>query len=525
MSTGSKHGTVEVAVVSTLDAIRSRPEPETPFRILLMGDFSGRENRLAQRTGARLPVPRLIKIDRDNFEDVMERLHVKIDLPMPGLEEASLPLQFSELDHFHPDHVYGNRIFETFRETRKRLADPKTYESAAREVREWSQLRIGQSSDDAPGRSTERAPDTQPPPGGSSGLLDQVIELSAGTESAPAKPRIDDSSNWNTFLRKLVEPHLVRGDDPDRDTLVDAVDGASAKLMRSILHHPEFQAVEASWRALYFLVAGTETDSALELYMLDISKSELKADLIGCEELDSAEMYKLLVKESVNIPGGVPWSLLAGNYSFHRDPEDVALLGRMAGIACLAGAPFIAAAGSGLLGCPSLAEAPDPRDWREPMRPEEGRAWTELRQLTESAYLGLALPRFLLRLPYGEETDPVERFGFEEMALVPDHDHYLWGNPCFVCARLIAEAFSHNGWDMKPGDFQEIEGLPLHIYKDRGESKAIPCAEVLLSVKAVDKILDEGFMPLISFKERDTIRLARFQSIADPPAPLAGRWR
>jgi len=177
-----------------------------------------------------------------------------------------------------------------------------------------------------------------------------------------------------------------------------------------------------------------------------------------------------------------------------------------------------------VLGCESLAKMPDPKQWRRMTEPEGTRAWEALRRLPEAAYLGLALPRFLLRLPYGAATDPTERFEFEEMDTVPEHKHYLWGNPAFACAYLIAQAFSENGWDLRPGAVGEIENLPLHVYREKGESRITPCAEVLLTEQAAETILDRGFMPLLSFKSQDRIRLARFQSLTEPPSPLAGRW-
>ena len=155
---------------------------------------------------------------------------------------------------------------------------------------------------------------------------------------------------------------------------------------------------------------------------------------------------------------------------------------------------------------------------------EGNRAWEAMRKLPEASYLGLALPRFLLRLPYGADTDPTERFEFEEMEASPEHNHYLWGNPALACAYLLAQAFSQDGWDLRPGIVQEIENLPLHVYREQGESRITPCAEVLLTEQAAEKILDKGLIPLLSFKNQDRIRLARFQSLTDPPSPLVGAW-
>ena len=291
-----------------------------------------------------------------------------------------------------------------------------------------------------------------------------------------------------------------------------------------MLHHPDFQALESAWRGLDFLVSRLETDARLKLFVLDLSKSELAADLNDTNDLRSTGLYKLMVEQTVGTAGGEPWSVIGGNYTFGQTREDAELLGRMAKIAAAAGVPFIAAAHPNLLGCNSLAKTPDPDDWRSTADKAGHAAWQALHNLPGAVYLGLALPRFLLRLPYGANTDPLEQFEFEEMADDPKHEDYLWGNPCFACACLLGQAFSTYGWDLRPGAVQDVSGLPLHIYKQTGETCIKPCAEVVLTERAAEIILDKGFMLLLSFRDQDTIRLARFQSLALPPKPLAGKW-
>jgi len=147
-----------------------------------------------------------------------------------------------------------------------------------------------------------------------------------------------------------------------------------------------------------------------------------------------------------------------------------------------------------------------------------------LRRSSEAAWIGLLLPRFLLRLPYGKNTVPLENFSFEEMPEAPVHQQYLWGNPAFACAYLLAQTFAESGWEMRPGTHAELRGLPLHVYEADGEPQVQPCAEVLMSDADAEWLLDQGMMPLVSVKNEDAVRLLRFQSIAHPPAPLAGGW-
>ena len=228
------------------------------------------------------------------------------------------------------------------------------------------------------------------------------------------------------------------------------------------------------------------------------------------------------MEQSVETPGAEPWAIIVGNYTFGDGSDDLDLLSRMAGIAHRAGAPFLAEASARLLGCDSLASSPHPREWKMPQ--ELARGWAELRRQPEADSVGLALPRFLLRLPYGKKTLPLESFDFEEFPELPVHEDYLWANPAFAVALLLAQSFSETGWEMRPGMMTEIDRLPLHVYGKEGESESKPCAEILLTEDAAERLLEQGLIPLVSFKDRDLVRVMRFQSIADPPRGLAGRW-
>ena len=214
--------------------------------------------------------------------------------------------------------------------------------------------------------------------------------------------------------------------------------------------------------------------------------------------------------------------MIVGNYTFSPTRQDASTLARLAQIASAAGAPFIAGASPRAVGCESFAETPYPEDWKWKGEAEDIAAWAALRRLPDAGYLGLALPRFLLRLPYGETTDPVESFSFEEMPDTPAHEDYLWGNPAFACALLLAQSFSEDGWQMRPGTHSEIDGLPLHVYQQDGDSELKPCAEALLTERAAGKMLENGLMPLVWLKGQDAVRLVRFQSMAEPLRRLKG---
>jgi hypothetical protein len=147
-----------------------------------------------------------------------------------------------------------------------------------------------------------------------------------------------------------------------------------------------------------------------------------------------------------------------------------------------------------------------------------------LRRLPEARFVGLALPRLLLRLPWGKETNAVDAFEFEELSSPPDHEEYLWGCPSVATALLLGEAFLEDGWSLRPGSAQEISGLPFALVEEDGEKRAVPCAEALFTVRAMQAVAEKGLMPLLTMKGTDVVRLAIFQSIAEPHADLAGRW-
>ncbi|OQY08388.1 MAG: hypothetical protein B6I22_00825 [Desulfobacteraceae bacterium 4572_123] len=508
--------------VASMDETHGRPEHETPFRICIMGDFSGRANRgIADSSSSRANL-QPIEVDRDNIEEVMEKLGVKAHLSVSGAVGTPITARFSELDDFHPEQLYARlEVFQTLRDARKRLNDPHSFESAKNEVRNW--IRAVETPQHIKPESEQSTPSPAAPGKTSGSLLDQIVE--EAKESHPDMKTVSEPSQWDSFMQSIVGPYLVPNRDPEQDELIAAVDASISGLMKKILHHPDFQALESAWRALRFLVYRMETTALLKVYLLDISKDELAADLNGSDDLRKTVAYRLFVEQAVGTPGGEPWAVLAGNYIFDQNREDVEIMGRMAIVGRLAGAPFISGVHDHILGCESLSDTPHPDDWRRPVDPENNRIWKVLRSISDASYLGLALPRFLLRLPYGKNTDPVNYFDFEEIPDSPAHDEYLWGNPAFICALLLAQSFSHDGWDLRPGSIQNIQGLPLHVHKEQGESVTKPCSEVVFTEKALEKILALGVMPVLSYKNRDSVRLARFQSVADPLTQLKGRWK
>jgi type VI secretion system protein ImpC len=520
MSETFKFEKPEINLFASEEEARSVPSRDTPFRVAVLGDFGGRASRGEVASKKVAPV----EIDRDNFDEVLGKLGVELRLRLAEGVGGSLALKFESLDDFHPDRIYERAdLFRALRETRKRLGDAATFKDAAAEVRRWS----------APAKqetAATRTDATQTPPASaatssSSDLLEQM--LAGSKDSSTGATEAAGDAELNHLLREIVKPHLATIDETQQSALTGAVDDAVSQSMRVILHHPDFQSLEAAWRALYFLISRAETDASLKFYVIDLTREELAADLRAEGDSRRVDLYKLFVEEATGTLGGEPWSLIVGNYTFAPTWDDAELLLLIANVARQSNAPFLAGAHPRAIGCDSVYETPDPDDWRREIGAgEDAEAWAALRAHAVAHHLGLALPRFLLRLPYGAKTEPTERFDLEEFERdrEPRHEDYLWGNSAFACAHLLAEAFSREGWEMRPGEPNEIEGLPLHIYEAEGESRVKPCAEVSLGDRAAEVITDRGVMPFLSYKGGDRIALARFQSLADPPTRLAGRW-
>jgi Uncharacterized protein conserved in bacteria len=481
---------------------------EPPFRMLVLGDWSG--------DGAKKDFVdrRPVEIDRDNFDEAMRKMAASVNLDLGDGQETNL--RFEELDDFHPDRIFERvPVFSELRDLRKRLKNPDEFNAAAREVRSWA-------GSDAPQKEAAPAFAAEPVPiGDTDDLLGQILSQPTG---GAAIARSRGSDEINSLLREIVTPHVLRVDENEQSQMIAAVDEATSAVMRKILHDHKFQALEAAWRGLYFLIRRTDTATDLKIYTLNVSKDELIDSLKSAGNIAETPLYKVLVRDTVETPGGEPWAAVMGNYAFLPDKDDVAALIRIARLAEAAGAPFISHMRPEVLGVHTLDGNADPKAWDLSANTDAGKLWSTLRSLGESRYLGLTIPRFLARLPYGADTDPLERFSFEEFTDEPEHDKYLWANSAFACALLLAQSYSEYGWEMGPTFVQDLDGMPLHIYKQDGESVFQPCAEVQLTQVACEQIMEHGLMPLVSYKNTDRVKLARFQSITDPIRALKGRW-
>ncbi len=489
----------------------TRRTPQTRFCIAIVGDFSGRASRGIcdpETIGQR----RSYLIDRDNFDEVLSKLQVELHLPTG--ENDPLVFRFAELDDFHPDRLLENKAFQQLKALRERLQDPQRFAAVAEEV---GLLRSAPAALATHAQNVTHPVTPNPVRLASGSLLDEMIEQTESrlTEAPRRRDAVYD------FARELGAKYGVSSPDARQPEVIAAVDRAIGDALSEILHHQQFQALEAIWRSAFLMVRELDTDSRLRIHLVDISREELFADLKS-SDVGETDFYRVFVEKGIQTPGADPWSLIVGNYGFGAQADDLETLTKVAKISEAGGAVFLAQGHSSILGCKSLADTPHPRDWKGV---GDRQSWARLRSLPEAASVALVLPRFLLRLPYGGKTSPVESIEFEEFGQTPVHEHYLWGNPAVAVALLLGKDFEQSGWEMQPGSVAQLDHLPLHVYGGPGNSESKPCAEVLLTDAAVERILDEGLIPLIAFKARDSVRVGRFQPVADGRRPLAGRWQ
>ena len=457
--------------------------PGPAFRMLVLGDFGGHRARGEVRPGREL---RPLRVDLDSLPAVMRKLAPRI--PVAIGDQAPFTVAVEELDGFHPDQLFATlEFFAPLRELRRQLQDGKAFARAA--------ALLGQASQPAPAAA---------PAGGDGDLLRLL-----GRRSSAAAPAAGPSSAVQELIRQAVTPHIVDKADPRQAELIAALDGMTGELMRAVLHDPGFQRLEAVWRGLDRLVRVLELDENLQLFVLDASRDELAADFAASPNLAESAMYRLVVERG----GDAPWALLINGNPCGRKQEDAALLGHLGTLAQETEAAVV----TGL----------DATAWSTGFASlEDQRACTALRSGTAATAIAAAAPGILLRLPYGKGTEPVEGFGFTEQTSPPTSDRYLWGSAGFALAELLARSYTAaGGWDFAPGDENTISDLPIHVFTQDGESVETPVAQVWLTESKIDDLIKEGLIPVVCAKGRGEVRIARFQSIASPPATLAGRWR
>jgi type VI secretion system ImpB/VipA family protein len=385
------------------------PGWDTPFRFAVFGDFTGRAARGEIESPEEIAGRKGLKIDRENFDEVLAGLDITIPIKLKG---GNVELKFETIEDFHPDRIVAR------------------------------------------------------------------VE------------RFEDSNNPKE----------------------------KGTLLSDILHNQNFRSLEAAWLGIdWLLKKAWKSDNGVEVVLYDLAEEEFAACLNADDDLSQSVLYAWAVEKAQKGYNAQPWGALVGLYSFPMNAESSQLLGRMGRIARHASAPFLATTSE--------------KVWDKAFKPSAANsaAWQKLRELPESAMLGLVTPGFLLRPPFGSGTKKIESFAYEEFKTNKDQVHYVWGNPALAAAALLAKSFTKKNWNFKPGSDLDLADMPMHVARDEDNEEVLMTLGTWMLQPAADKLVKQGLMPLVGVKGRNEIRLSRFLPLAAPPAnapsaDLVGSW-
>jgi type VI secretion system protein ImpC len=338
-------------------------------------------------------------------------------------------------------------------------------------------------------------------------LLDQII-----TETRIGRDDVQREQSRRQIATLIEE--VMQGSvrvSKDLESTINAriadIDELLSRQLNEIMHAPEFQKLEASWRGLHYLVHQSETSTMLKIRVLNVSKQDLLRDLERASEFDQSALFKKVYEEGYGVFGGEPIGSLIGDYEFGRHPQDMALLEKISNVAAAAHAPFISAASPQLFNLDSFTDLGVPRDLAKIFDTVEYAKWKSFRDSEDSRYVGLTLPHILMRLPYGPETVPVEAFNFKEDVDGKDHSKYLWANAAWAFGTRLTDAFAKYQWcaairGVEGGGL--VEGLPTHTFKTDDGDIALKCpTEIAITDRREKELSDLGLIPLVHCKGSD----------------------
>jgi type VI secretion system protein ImpC len=336
-------------------------------------------------------------------------------------------------------------------------------------------------------------------------LLDRVLTATKQTE----RSRTED------LMKTLVDQSLAGTLTFDKNVTktinatIKAIDEKLSVQLGAVMHHPDFQKLEGTWRGLNYLVMNSETSAMLKLKVLNVPKRELFNDVDKAVEFDQSQIFKKLYENEFGTPGGEPYGALIGDYEFTNHPEDIDLLGKISNVAAAAFCPFISAAAPQLFGFESWTELSKPRDLEKIFMAIEYTKWKSFRESEDSRFVSLVMPRTLARMPYGADTKPIEEFGYEEVDAskpVP-HENFTWMNAAYVMGTKMTDAFAKYGFCTAIRGAEgggKVEGLPAFIFTSDDGDKDLKCpTELGITDRREAELSKLGFLPLCHYKNTD----------------------
>jgi len=351
-------------------------------------------------------------------------------------------------------------------------------------------------------------------------LLDQIVEQGRLGKDPAAKERGKDMVK--NFVSEVLAGQITVS--KDTEVMINAriaqIDHLISLQLNEIMHAPEFQKLEGSWRGLRYMLGQSETSDMLKIKILNVGKKELLRDLQRAPEFDQSALFKKVYEEEYGVFGGAPFGALVGDYEFDKSGQDIELLEKVAQVAAASHAPFITGASPEMLNLESFTQLDSPRDLAKVFDTTEYARWKAFRQSEDSRYVALTLPRMLLREPYGPNNVPVDAFNYDERVDGTDHDRYLWGNAAWALGARVTNAFAQYGWcacirGVESGGM--VEGLPTHNFRTDSGDVAMKCpTETPITDRREKELADLGFAPLVHQKGSSNACFFSVQSAQKP---------
>ncbi|MBN1636433.1 MAG: type VI secretion system contractile sheath large subunit [Deltaproteobacteria bacterium] len=322
------------------------------------------------------------------------------------------------------------------------------------------------------------------------------------------------------LISQLIEPgrKVEKVSKAVVDEMIAEIDQKLSLQIDAVLHHADVQKIESAWRSLKFLVDRTDFRENIKLEIINVSKDDLIEDFEDSPEIPKSGLYKTVYTAEYGQFGGQPYAAMIGNYDFGPGPQDIKLLQNIASVAAMSHAPFIAAAGPQFFGLDDFTGLPNLKDLKSILEGPQYTKWNSFRESEDARYVGLTMPRFLLRLPYGPDTQPVKAFNYQE-SVTDGHERYLWGNTAFTFATRLTESFAKYRWSANiigPQGGGAVEDLPLHQFESMGAIQTKIPTEILVSERREFELAEEGFIGLTMRKGSDNAAFFSANSVQKP---------
>ncbi|NSL57082.1 type VI secretion system contractile sheath large subunit [Uliginosibacterium aquaticum] len=342
----------------------------------------------------------------------------------------------------------------------------------------------------------------------SASLLDRIVADSKVAKSQAEHSRARDLIS--ELVSQVMDGAVVVSDNLSAtlDARIAELDELISGQLSAIMHAPEFQKLESSWRGLEYLCKQSSTSTTLKIKVFNTNKKDLVKDFKSAIDFDQSVLFKKVYEEEFGTFGGAPFGALIGDYEIGRQPEDMYFIDQMSHVAAAAHAPFISSASAELFGLETFTDLGKPRDLGKVFDTVEYAKWKSFRESDDSRYVGLTLPHFLGRLPYHpKDGTPVEGFNYVEDVDGTDHSKYLWVNAAYAFAARLTDAFDMFGWcaairGVEGGGL--VEDLPTHTFKTDDGEVALKCpTEIAITDRREKELSDLGFIPLVHCKGTD----------------------